>query len=170
VHFTSRNHRGDAAVKTTIDPANLILAWGPITRDRVDVTVNQARSKCRSVGVDEVRCAFGVDILLPADYGDAAVYNYDSVSIEDRVGEIAAEDESNIANDEFGANGRLPRVLMSHGFPQKRMRVQESKKHFRDYLFIQRAIRQQWISFSNAMNSRAKPQNERRTLTLPLVQ
>jgi hypothetical protein len=141
VHFTSRNHGGDAAVKTTIDPANLILAWGPITGDRVDVTVNQARSKCRAVGVDEVRCALGVDILLPADYGDAAVYDYDSVSIEDRVSEIAAEDESNIANDEFGAKGRLPRVLMSHGFSSEPEPTQESKKHFRDLSFYTKSHR-----------------------------
>ena len=79
-------------MKTAVDPADLILAWSPITGDRMDVAVNQARSKCRAVGVDEVRCAFGVDILLPADCGDAAVYDYDSVSIEDRVGEITAED------------------------------------------------------------------------------
>jgi hypothetical protein len=147
VHFTSRNHRGDAAVKTTIDPANLILAWGPITGDRVDVTVNQARSKCRSVGVDEVRCTFGVDILLPADYGDAAVYDYNRVSIEDRMGELAAEDESNIANDEFGANGRLPRVLMSHVFLRNGSDYKNPRNISETYLFIQKAIRQQWISF-----------------------
>ena len=98
-------------MKAAVDPADLILAWGPITSDRVDVTVNQARSKCRTVGVDEVRCAFGVDILLPPDYRDAAVYDDDSVSIKDRVGEIAAEDESDIANDEFGANGGFPSFL-----------------------------------------------------------
>jgi hypothetical protein len=41
------------------------------------------------------------------------------------------------------------------------------------YLFIQKAIRQQWISFSNAMDSRtrrAEPQSEASTLTLPLAQ
>ena len=60
-------------MKTAVDPADLVLARGPITDDRVDVAVNQPRSKCRAVGVDEVSCAFGVDVLLPADYGDAAV-------------------------------------------------------------------------------------------------
>ena len=108
MHFTSRNHGGDAAVEAAVDPADLILARGPITGDRVDVTVNQSGSKCAAVGVDEVRRALGVDILLSANCGDAAVYDYDSVSIEDRMGEITAEDQSDIANDEFGANGSFP--------------------------------------------------------------
>jgi hypothetical protein len=111
VHFTSRNHGGDAAVKTAVDPADLILAWGPITDNRVDVAVNQPRCKRRAVGVDEVRCVLGVNILLLSDCGDAAVYDYDSVSIEDRIGEITAEGQSDIANDEFGANGGFPSFL-----------------------------------------------------------
>ena len=98
-------------MKAAVDPADLILARGPITDNRVDVAVNQPRSKCRTVGVDEVRCALGVNILLPSDCGDAAVYDYDSVSIEDRVGEITAEGQSDIANDEFGANGGFPSFL-----------------------------------------------------------
>jgi hypothetical protein len=79
-------------VETTVDPTDLILARCPVTDDRVDVAVNQARSKCCAVGVYEVRCTFGVDILASSDCGNAAVYDYDRVSIEDRVGEITAED------------------------------------------------------------------------------
>ena len=62
-------------MKTAVDPADLILAWGPITDNRVYVAVNQARSKCGAVGVDEVRCALGVNILFLSDCGDAAVYD-----------------------------------------------------------------------------------------------
>ena len=60
-------------MKTAVDPADLVLARGPITDDRVDVAVNQPRSKCRAVGVNKVCCALGVNILLPSDCGDAAV-------------------------------------------------------------------------------------------------
>src|SRR5271168_333748 len=43
VNFARGDHRGDAAMQAGIDPVELALPRGPITGDRMDVAVDQAR-------------------------------------------------------------------------------------------------------------------------------
>ena len=45
MNLPRRNHCRDAAVQTGIDPSELVLAWRPISGDRMNVTVDQARRK-----------------------------------------------------------------------------------------------------------------------------
>jgi hypothetical protein len=52
------------------------------------------------------------------------------------MGEITAEDQSDIANDEFGANERLPRVLMSHDFLRNGSDDKNPRNISETYLFI----------------------------------
>ena len=60
-------------MQVTIDPADLVLARGPIAGDRMHVAIDQAGSERGTLGVDDGGGAGGVDIFLFADGGDAAV-------------------------------------------------------------------------------------------------
>src|SRR5579862_6689729 len=67
VNLTSGNHGGDASVKTTVDPAELVLARRPIAAYRMYVAVDQSRSERRTFGVDHGGGSRSVDFLFSSD-------------------------------------------------------------------------------------------------------
>ena len=105
VDFSGGNHRGDAAVQTAVDPAQLVLAGRPIAADRMHVAVDQSRSERRAFGVDDGGGVRRVDVFFFADGVDHSVDRDDGVGVENRMVEISAEKEPDVADHQFVGHG-----------------------------------------------------------------
>src|SRR6516164_9726917 len=114
MHFAGRNHRRDAAVKAAINPAQLVLPRRPVASDRMHVAVDQSGNKRGAVCVDHAACAFRVQQFFFSYRMNDAIYRDDGVCIEDRLFEVAAQQQSYIANDEFLAAVGLCCFLNGH--------------------------------------------------------
>ena len=99
-----------------VDPAKLILPRGPITADGVDVAVDETGRKNGAFSVYGGRGSGGVDIFKFANRANAAAGRYDSVGVENGIGEVSAEQEADVADDQFGLGRRFGRIFESHSF------------------------------------------------------
>src|SRR5580658_9859915 len=98
MYFTSGDHGSDASVKVAVNPAELILTGRPITADGMNVAVDESGRERRAFCVDGDGGSGSVDIFL-FTYGSDAIADRDhGVSVEDGIGEVAAEQESDIAD------------------------------------------------------------------------
>ena len=102
VNFARRHHRGDAAMQAGIDPVELALPRGPITRDRMDVTVDQAGRDRDAMSIDRRRRAGKVEVRGAPDCGDATVDSDDRVRVENRLLEIAAQHQPDVLDRQLG--------------------------------------------------------------------
>src|SRR5262249_52746821 len=107
------NHGGDTAVQEAVDPIQLALPWSPVAEDRVDVAVDQAGDEDRPLGIDHGVRSFAVDLLRLADGGDLAIHADDRVGIEDRLSEVAGQEEPDIADHQL-AGGPAGGLRLSH--------------------------------------------------------
>jgi hypothetical protein len=102
-------------VQATVHPAELILSRCPVTANGVHVAVDQSwRHRC-AFCIDGRGRTGKVDFLFPAHRLDRAVDCDDGVRIENRLVEISAEKQSDIADDEF-ARSCFDRRIVAHGF------------------------------------------------------
>ena len=86
-------------MQTTVDPAQLILAGRPIAADGMHVAVDQSRSEGRALGVNRSSGTGEVGIFFFADGVNETVNGHNRVSvIEDRMVELSAEKESDVAD------------------------------------------------------------------------
>ena len=111
VNLAGRNHAGDAAMQRRIDPTELVLPRRPVACDRMHMAIDEARGKSCAHGIDDGRGAGGIDILGPADGDDPAMLACYRVGIEYRVGKIAAQQQPDIADDQFASGGRSGRIV-----------------------------------------------------------
>ena len=112
VHFAGGDHRRHAAVQRRLDPAELVLARGPVAEDGMHVAVDQARRDAGAARVDQRRRLCRVEVGFATDGGDAAVVDHDRVGVEDRPVYVAGQQESDAADDHLA--GRAGRDCLSH--------------------------------------------------------
>jgi len=98
VNLSRGDHRGDATVKTAVDPAQLVLAGRPIAADGMHVAVDQAGRERSAFGIDRCARARSVDVLLFAHGLNNAVDGDDRVGVENGAVEVSAEEESDVAD------------------------------------------------------------------------
>src|ERR1700722_13821302 len=115
VPLTRRDHRGDAAVEKTVDPADLVLPRRPVPGDGMNMAVDQAGRDRGAVGIDDGGGAFGIDIFRASDSRDPAVHRHDGVGIEDRLLHRAREQQADVADHQFGRAGCLE-LVVGHRF------------------------------------------------------
>src|SRR4030095_4775633 len=116
VHLASRDHRRNATVQVTIDPAELILARSPIPGDRMYMTVHQPGRERGALGVADSGSARRVDVFFFANGGNLAIHSEHAVGIENRVFQVPAEEQTNIPDNETTWCFLLCRFL-GHDFP-----------------------------------------------------
>jgi len=116
MHLAGRDHGGDAAVQVAVDPVHLLLARRPVAEHRVDVAVDEAGRHGRALGAHDRLGAADVEVLQAADRQNAAAVAQDRVGIEDRLAQVARQQEADIPDDELarGCSGGLRR---GHGAP-----------------------------------------------------
>ena len=112
--FSGRDHGGDTAVQSAVDPAELVLARRPVAGYGVNVAVDEARSHCRAVRVNQRARAFGVQVLLETNAEDLPIDYDDGVAIQDGPLQITAEKEADIADYELCGTRQLRPFVMSH--------------------------------------------------------
>src|SRR6202140_330787 len=100
VHFTSRNHRGDAAVHIAVDPAQLILTRRPVSANGMNVAVDEAGGKGCALGIDGDRGSGGVHIFVFSNSGNAPSDRDNGVRVKDGIGKISAEQKADVADDQ----------------------------------------------------------------------
>jgi hypothetical protein len=71
------------------------------------VAVDQSWSEGRAFGIDDEGRAFRVNVLLFADGSDFAIDGEHRVGVEDRVLQIAAQQETDVANQKDWLRFRL---------------------------------------------------------------
>ena len=91
MHLARRNHRCHAAMQVAINPADLILARRPISRHRMHVAIDQSRQQAGSSCVDNQPGSLAIDVLLPPNRGNLAVYGENCVRIQNRPRQISAQ-------------------------------------------------------------------------------
>jgi hypothetical protein len=65
------------------------------------VAVDESRRERRALRIDDSCWLGGIDIFFFANGGDAASDGYDRVGIEDRLGEVSAEQQANVSDNEL---------------------------------------------------------------------
>ena len=113
VNLSRRDHCGDAAVQIAVNPAELILAWSPVAADGMHVAVDEAGSKRRAFGVDGdggLRKCLGPSLSHGLIRSPMAT----TVRHQDGVAKVSAEQEADVADDEFILNCCL-RFVVRHG-------------------------------------------------------
>ena len=88
-------------MKIAINPAELILARSPVATDGMNVAVDEPGRQGRAFGVDCDRCPGSVDIFLPTHGSDATADRHYGIGVENRIGEVAAKQKSDVADNEF---------------------------------------------------------------------
>ena len=81
----------------------------------MNVAVDQPGRDRRAVGVDDRGGPFLIHILGAPDRGDLAVLGHDRIGVENGLFEIAAEDQTDVADDQLAGTGRLG-LVVGHGF------------------------------------------------------
>jgi hypothetical protein len=84
-----------------IDPVELALSRGPITGDRMNVAVDQARRNCDAKSVDRRRSARKIEALGAPDRSDPAIDRDDRVRIENRLLEVAAQHQPDVPDHQL---------------------------------------------------------------------
>ncbi len=79
------------------------------------VAVDRSRRERRSAGVDARRRALEIEVPRPSDAGDAAVDGDERVGVEHRTGEIAAQHQAYVLDDELRRRAAAFRFVMRHG-------------------------------------------------------
>src|SRR5664279_1760024 len=102
--FTRGDHRGDATVHIAVDPAELILAGRPVAADGMNVAVDEPWYQGRAFGVDGDGGSGRVDVFLFADGSNTIADSDYGVGVEDGIGEVSAEQEADVAEDQLGLN------------------------------------------------------------------
>ena len=92
-------------MEEAVDPVELALARRPIAEDGMDMAVDQAGGERRALGVDDRGRLLAIEILGLADAGDLAVDGDDGIGVEDRILEIAREQEADIADHQLAGAG-----------------------------------------------------------------
>jgi len=121
VNFSGRNHGRHATVQAAVHPAELILPRRPVTANGVHVAVDQSRRNCCAFRIDGRSRTGKVDFFFSADRLDRAVPRDDCVRIQNRLVEISAEKQSDVADDEF-ARSCFDRRIVAHGFMFRTLR------------------------------------------------
>ncbi len=102
-------------MQIAVDPAELILAGCPVAADGMNVAVDEPGGECRALGVDRDGGSGSVDLFF-FTHGSNAIADSDyGVGIEDGIGEVSAEQEADIADDELGLWRGFRRFVVGHG-------------------------------------------------------
>ena len=117
--LSSGDHRGDTTVQATVNPAKLVLPRRPVARHRMHMAVNQPGRENGSVRVNRQRRAGYVDLFLLADRDDLAVYRDHRVRIENRLLDVAAQQQPDVINHQPGGIRNLSRLFLSHATPPR---------------------------------------------------
>ena len=115
MHLAGRDHGGDAAMEEAVDPVELALARRPVAEDGMDMAVDQAGGERRALGVDLDRgaCSLSRSFALPMAVILPSIGD-DGIGIEDRMLEIAREQQADIADHQL-AGGSAGALCLSHG-------------------------------------------------------
>lgn len=71
------------------------------------MAVNQAGRQSGALGIDDPVGLIDVTVLQATDLGDAAIDADHGVGVEDWIGQVSRQHQSDIADDEFAAGVRL---------------------------------------------------------------
>ena len=106
MNFAGRDHRRDPAVQAGIDPAELVLARGPVAGHGMNVAVDEARRQRHAIAIDRRGRPGNIEVSRATDGADATVDRHDGVCIKDRSCEVAAEHQANVLNDQLARDRR----------------------------------------------------------------
>ncbi len=104
VNLAGADQRGRAAMHHRLDPAELVLPRRPVAERRVDVVVDQPRHRRAAVRLDHPRAGHG---KAAARGDDAIPLDQDGVGVEEGPGEVAREDQAQVADDGLGHGPEL---------------------------------------------------------------
>ena len=101
-------------MQVAVDPAELILAGRPVAANGMNVAVDEAGREGRAFGVDGEGGSGSVDIFFFTHGSDAIADSDHGVGVEDGIGEVSAEQEADVADDQLGLWRGFRRFVVGH--------------------------------------------------------
>ena len=88
-------------MEAAVNPSQLVLPWCPVAAHGVNVTIDQARSQSCTLRIHDGCRSRDVQVFFLSHALNHSVDRGQSVGIENRLVEVAAEEKADIANDQL---------------------------------------------------------------------
>src|SRR3979411_1785942 len=101
-------------MQVAIDPAELTLAGRPIAANGMNMAVDETGGECCAFGIDGGCGSGSVYIFFFTHSNDTIADSDYCVGVEDGVGEVSAEQQADIADDQLGLWHRFRWIVVGH--------------------------------------------------------